>query len=388
MGPVGLELESLLSRAPVRVDEAGIRAKLSGRTILVTGAAGSIGSELCRQIARLDPAGGVGLVGFDISENGIFHLDRAMRERGDAARFVPEIGNIQNGRRVREVIARHRPSIIYHAAAHKHVPLMEDHIFEAVENNVLGTCTLLAEAHAGGVEDFVLISSDKAVNPASVMGVTKRIAEAMAKSLPHAPARTVSVRFGNVLGSNGSVVPLFEKQIAAGGPVTVTHPEMRRYFMTIAEAGHLVLQASALSAGREVFGLEIGEQVKIVDLANRMIRLAGLRPGDDIQIEFTGIRPGEKLFEELSAAVEQVHPTSHDRIKLISLTTGGEALPDAECQLERLRRLCDDRDLNGLANEIRQIVPGFRQADVRFPSARSRLHGPAPAALSQRKKKQ
>jgi len=376
MGPVGLELESLLSRAPVRVDEAAIRAKLSGRTILVTGAGGSIGSELCRQIARLDPAA---IVGFDISENGIFHLDRAMRDR-----FVPEIGNIQNGRRVREVIARHRPSIIYHAAAHKHVPLMEDHIFEAVENNVLGTCTLLAEAHAGGVEDFVLISSDKAVNPTSVMGVTKRIAEAMAKSLPGAPTTTVSVRFGNVLGSNGSVVPLFEKQIAAGGPVTVTHPEMRRYFMTIGEAAHLVLQASAMSAGREVFGLEIGEPVKIVDLANRMILLAGLRPGEDIQIEFTGIRPGEKLFEELSAAGERVHPTSHDRIKLIS----GKELPDAECQLKRLRRLCDDRDLSGLLKEIRRIVPGFRQADVRLRSARSTLHGPAPAALSQRKKKQ
>jgi FlaA1/EpsC-like NDP-sugar epimerase len=356
-----LKLESLLSRAPVRVDEAGIRAKLSGQTILVTGAGGSIGSELCRQVACLDPAAGVELIGFDISENGIFHLDRQMRDIGGTARFFPEIGNIQNGRRVREVIARHRPSIIYHAAAHKHVPLMEDHLFEAVENNVLGTCTLLAEAYAAGIADFVLISSDKAVNPASVMGVTKRIAEVMAKSLPCAPARTVSVRFGNVLGSNGSVVPLFEKQIAAGGPVTVTHPEMRRYFMTIAEAAHLVLQASlvlhagAMSTGREIFGLEIGEPVKIVDLATRMISLAGLRPGQDIQIEFTGIRPGEKLFEELSAAEERVHPTSHDRIRLI----GGDQLRDAGCQLERLRRLCDDRDLGGLRSEIRRIVPEY-----------------------------
>ena len=356
MEPVGLELESLLSRARVRVDEAGIRAKLSGQTVLVTGAGGSIGSELCRQIARLDPAG---VVGLDISENGIFHLDRDMREIRSAVRFVPEIGNIQNGRRVRELMARHRPSIIYHAAAHKHVPLMEDHIFEAVENNVLGTCNLLAEAHAGGVGDFVSISSDKAVNPASVMGVTKRIAEAMAKSLPGAPVRTISVRFGNVLGSNGSVVPLFRKQIAAGGPVTVTHPEMRRYFMTIAEAAQLVLQASAMSAGREVFGLEIGAPVKIVDLANRMIRLAGLRPDDDIRVEFTGIRPGEKLFEELNAACERVYPTSHDRIKLI--VDPDDQLHDAECHLERLRGLCDERDLSGLLNEIRRIVPEYER---------------------------
>jgi FlaA1/EpsC-like NDP-sugar epimerase len=369
MGQVGPGLESLLSRAPVRVDEAGIRAKLIGQTVLVTGAGGSIGSELCRQIARLEPAAGVGLVGFDISENGIFHLDREMRDMTGGARFFPEIGNIQNARRVREVIARHRPSIIYHAAAHKHVPLMEDHIFEAVENNVLGTCTLLAEAHAGGVGDFVLISSDKAVNPTSVMGVTKRIAEVMAKSLPCAPARTVSVRFGNVLGSNGSVVPLFEKQIAAGGPVTVTHPEMRRYFMTIAEASYLVLQASAMSAGREVFGLEIGEPVMVVDLADRMILLAGLRPGEDIQVAFTGIRAGEKLFEELSEASERVYATSHDRIKLIvvigqDVTGKGDQLLDAACDVERLRRVCADRDLSGLLDEIRRIVPGFRQADV------------------------
>jgi FlaA1/EpsC-like NDP-sugar epimerase len=355
---MGLEYQSLLRRAPVRVDEAGIRAKLSGRTVLVTGAGGSIGSELCRQIAHLNPAAGAGLVGFDISENGIFHLDRDMRDMRVAARFIPEIGNIQNGRRVREVIAKHRPSIIYHAAAHKHVPLMEDHIFEAVENNVLGTCTLLAEAHAGGVEDFVLISSDKAVNPVSNMGVTKRIAEVMAKSLPCAPARTVSVRFGNVLGSNGSVVPLFEKQIAAGGPVTVTHPEMRRYFMTIAEAAQLVLQASALSEGREVFVLDIGEPIRIVDLAANMILHSGLRR-EDIQIEFTGIRPGEKLFEEHSAIGETILPTSHEKIRIAACDD--DRLPNPACHLERLRECCEARDLPGLLDEIRQITPEYRK---------------------------
>jgi FlaA1/EpsC-like NDP-sugar epimerase len=355
MGQVRLELESLLSRAPVRVDEAAIRAKLSGRTILVTGAGGSIGSELCRQIARLDPAG---IVGFDISENRIFHLDREMQDMRNAARFFAEIGNVQSSRRVREVIARHRPSIIYHAAAHKHVPLMEDHIFEAVENNVLGTCTLLAEAHAGGVEDFVLISSDKAVNPISVMGVTKRIAEVMAKSLPGAPARTVSVRFGNVLGSNGSVVPLFEKQIAAGGPVTVTHPDMRRYFMTIVEAAQMVLQASVLSEGREIFVLDIGEPIKITDLARNLILHSGLRP-EDIQIEFTGIRPGEKLSEALSATGETILSTSHEKIRIASCDDG--LLSNPACHLERLRECCEARDLPSLLDEIRTVIPEYRK---------------------------
>ncbi len=351
MGLVGLELESLLSRAPVRVDEAGIRAKLSGQTILVTGAGGSIGRELCHQIARFEAKA---IVGFDLSENGIFHLDREMR---GAVPFIPEIGDIRDTRRVAEVFRRHRPAIVYHAAAHKHVPLMEDHLFEAVENNVLGTCTLLAEAHAAGVDDFALISSDKAVNPTSVMGVTKRIAELMTKSLPCAPARTIAVRFGNVLRSNGSVVPLFEKQIAAGGPVTVTHPEMRRYFMTIAEASQLVLQVSAMSAGREIFGLEMGEPLKIVDLANELIRLAGFCPGEDIQIEFSGIRRGEKLFEELIAADEEALPTSHGKIKLIS--GSHDYLPDADCHLQHLREFCRTRDSAGLLREIRQLVPEY-----------------------------
>jgi FlaA1/EpsC-like NDP-sugar epimerase len=321
----------------------------------VTGAAGSIGSELCRQIARLEPAA---VIGFDISENGIFHLGCGMQDMSRAVRFVPEIGSIQNNRRVREVIARHRPSIIYHAAAHKHVPLMEDHLFETVENNVLGTCTLLAEAHTAGVEDFVLISSDKAVNPASVMGVTKRIGEIMAKSLPCAPARTVSVRFGNVLGSNGSVVPFFEKQIAAGGPVTVTHPEMRRYFMTIAEAAQLVLQASVLSAGREIFVLDIGEPIRIVNLARNLILHSGLRPGD-IRIEFTGIRPGEKLFEELTAPGETILSTAHEKIRIAEC--GGDHWFKAACHLTRLRECCDARDRARLLDEIRQMVPEYRK---------------------------
>jgi FlaA1/EpsC-like NDP-sugar epimerase len=277
------------------------------------------------------------------------------RQLSSETQFFPEIGNIQNGRRVKEVFRRHGPSIVYHAAAHKHVPLMEDHIFEAVENNVLGTCTLLSEARLSGVEDFTFISSDKAVRPISVMGVTKRIAELMAKSLPCAPERTVSVRFGNVLGSNGSVVPIFEEQIAMGGPVTVTDPEMRRYFMTIVEAAQLVLQASVLGKGREIFVLDMGDPIRIIDLAENLILRAGRSPGD-IRIELTGVRPGEKLFEELSSPEEQLISTSHEKIRVARC---GGRVPDPACHLDRLREFCETRNLPALFDEIGKIVHGY-----------------------------
>jgi FlaA1/EpsC-like NDP-sugar epimerase len=349
-----VDVEDLLGRRPVRLDEDKIRATLSGRTILVTGAGGSIGSELCRQIARFRPAK---IIGFDISENCIFHLLQEMQEQVRDIVFVPAIGNIQDARRVREILERHRPSIIYHAAAHKHVPLMEDHVFQAVENNVLGTVTLLEEAAAAGVTDFMLISSDKAVRPTSVMGVSKRLAELLANSLAAAPVRTASVRFGNVLGSNGSVIPLFKKQIAAGGPVTVTDPAMERYFMTITEAVLLVLQASTMSARKEVFVLDMGRPVRIVELANNLIQLSGLQPGEDIRIEYTGIRPGEKLYEELNTADEHLLGTDHEKIRVFM---GPETvLADPEGRAERLRRLCDERDACGLLEEIHSLVPEY-----------------------------
>jgi FlaA1/EpsC-like NDP-sugar epimerase len=274
----------------------------------VTGAAGSIGSELCRQIARFGPAGSVG---FEIAESPLFELDREMRGAFPGTPFYAEIGSVQNRARVEEVVRQYSPSVIYHAAAYKHVPLMEAHIFEAVENNVFGTYNVAAVAAACGVEEFVLISSDKAVRPTNVMGATKRVAELIVQELATDEHRFVAVRFGNVLGSNGSVIPIFKKQIAAGGPVTVTHPEMRRFFMTIPEACQLVLQAAAIGEGGQICVLDMGEPVKIVDLARDLILLSGLRPEEDIKIEFTGMRPGEKLYEEVSTILEETVASAH-----------------------------------------------------------------------------
>ena len=251
-------VEDLLGRSPARLDEEQIAEKLDGRVIVVTGAGGSIGSELCRQIACFQPRA---IVGFEISENALFHLDLEMKEHFPQVAFYPEIGSIQRSERLAEVLERYHPSILYHAAAYKHVPMMEAHIFEALENNVFGTYTTALAAAEHGVEDFVMISTDKAVRPTSIMGVTKRLAELAVHSLQNGGIRFVSVRFGNVLGSNGSVIPLFKKQIAAGGPIKVTHPEMQRYFMTIPEASQLVLQASTMGSGGEVFVLDMGEPV-------------------------------------------------------------------------------------------------------------------------------
>ena len=240
-------MEDLLGRNAARLDEGEIVGKLEGKVVVVTGAGGSIGSELCRQIARFHPEA---IVGYEISENALFHLDLEMKRRFPSVPFHPEVGSVQNPQRVGEVLERYRPSILYHAAAYKHVPMMEAHIFEALENNVFGTYTTALAAAEHGLEDFVMISTDKAVRPTSIMGVTKRLAELAVNSLQNGGTRFVSVRFGNVLGSNGSVIPLFKKQIAAGGPVTVTHPDMQRYFMTIPEASQLVLQASTIGNRR------------------------------------------------------------------------------------------------------------------------------------------
>ena len=288
-------VEDLLGRTPVHLDQERISAKVSGRVILVTGAAGSIGSEICRQIARFNPAA---IVGFEIAESPLFHLQMELAREFPAVPFHAEIGSIQNAARLAEVFERHHPSAVYHAAAYKHVPLMESHLFEAVENNVFGTLNVAEQARAHGVAELVMISSDKAVRPANVMGATKRLSEILVRALRPSDGRYVSVRFGNVLGSNGSVVPIFKDQIARGGPVTVTDPEMKRYFMTIPEACQLVLQASTMGRAGEIFVLDMGQPVKIVELARNLILLSGLRPDKDIAIHFTGSRPREKLFEE------------------------------------------------------------------------------------------
>jgi FlaA1/EpsC-like NDP-sugar epimerase len=251
-------------------------------------------------------------------------------------------------------MAAYGPSTVFHAAAYKHVPMMEAHLFEAVENNVFGTRTVAQEAARHGVEEFVMISTDKAVRPTSVMGATKRLAELAVNSLQDGGTRFCSVRFGNVLGSNGSVIPIFKKQIAAGGPVTVTHPEMRRFFMTIPEAVQLVLQAASIGKGGEIFVLDMGEPVKILDLATNLILLSGLRPDEDIKIEFVGTRPGEKLYEEVAALEESTLPTSHEKIMVFG---GASALP--AFMMERLREVCASRDVGGLVLLFKELVPEY-----------------------------
>ena len=308
-----MSLEDLLQREPIQLDRQELRPLLEGKRVLVTGAGGSIGSELCRQIARYHPAT---LILFERYENGLFALDLELRAQYPKLTVIAAIGDVTVPERVAEVLQQTDPELVFHAAAHKHVPLMELNPKEAVRNNVLGTKTVAEASLASGVNRFVLISTDKAVNPTSVMGATKRVAEDLLQSLSHrGQTKFTVVRFGNVLGSNGSVVPLFADQIRKGGPVTVTHPEIKRFFMTIPEAVQLVLQASLLGQGGEVFVLDMGEQVKVVDLARNMIVLSGLVPDQDIQIVYSGLRPGEKLYEELFEDTEQVEPTSHAKIR-------------------------------------------------------------------------
>jgi FlaA1/EpsC-like NDP-sugar epimerase len=347
-------VEDLLGRTPVRLDQDQIRARLENKVVLVTGAAGSIGAELCRQIARFRPSA---IVGFEIAETALFHLDGEMRRSFPEVPFYPAIGSIQNARRLAEVFSEYHPAIVYHAAAYKHVPMMEAHVFEAIENNVFGTYNVAVAAAEHGVKHVVLISTDKAVHPTSVMGATKRLAELVVLSLQNGGTRHVAVRFGNVLGSNGSVIPIFKQQIAAGGPITVTHPEMRRYFMTIPEASQLVLQASSMDEAGRIFVLDMGEPVKIVDLARNLILLSGLRPDEDIKIEFTGVRPGEKLYEELSTLLEDTVPTSQEKIRIF--TGNGLLEKDVESHLLTLRGLCDSRDLGGLIVSLKEIIPDY-----------------------------
>jgi FlaA1/EpsC-like NDP-sugar epimerase len=344
-------VEDLLGRVPVQLEEKQIRGALEGKVVLVTGAAGSIGSELCRQIARFGPAK---IVGFEIAESPLFEIDREMRQAFPHVPFLPEIGSIQNRARIDEVLSQYKPSAIYHAAAYKHVPLMETHVFEAVENNVFGTYNMAVAAAKHGVEDFVLISSDKAVRPTNVMGATKRVAELFLLALQKGRTKYVAVRFGNVLGSNGSVIPIFKKQIAAGGPVTVTHPEMRRFFMTIPEACQLVLQAGLIGNAGQVCVLDMGQPVKIVDLARNLILLSGLKPDEDIKIKFTGMRPGEKLYEELNTLLEDTVPTAHEKIRIFI----GNGMPAGDIQdwLGLLHDICEARDTGRLVVTLKELV--------------------------------
>lgn len=307
-----VQIEDLLRRDEIKVDLERVGGYLSGRRVLVTGAGGSIGQELCRQIARFSPKR---LILLGHAENDIYDIDLELRETHPGLAVAPVIGDIRDSSRIEAVFACHMPEVVFHAAAHKHVPLMETNPEEAINNNVFGTWNVACSADRHGASRFVLISTDKAVNPSSVMGCTKRAAEMLIQALDrHSQTRFMAVRFGNVLGSRGSVIPLFQRQIAAGGPITVTHPDMVRYFMTIPEAVQLVIQAAAMGQGGEVFVLDMGEPVRIVDLARDLIRLSGFDPDKDIDIVFTGIRPGEKLFEELLTSEEGIIATGHERI--------------------------------------------------------------------------
>jgi FlaA1/EpsC-like NDP-sugar epimerase len=318
-----VELDDLLGRDPVQLDEAGLHAFIEGRTVLVTGAGGSIGSELCRQIARFAPGR---IVLLDSAEFALYAITQEFRDRLPGVAVTAVIGDAKDARRVHEVFAHHAPEVVFHAAAYKHVPLMEeDNAFQAVANNVLSTLTVGRAARNAGAEKFVLISTDKAVNPTNVMGASKRLAEIGCQALQAGGGtQFVVVRFGNVLGSTGSVVPRFRAQIAAGGPLTVTHPEIQRYFMSIPEAAQLVLQAGMMGKEGEIFVLDMGEPVKIVDLARQMIRLSGFSE-DDIRIEYTGLRPGEKLYEEPLADSEKTLPTPHPKLRVALARAPGNA---------------------------------------------------------------
>lgn len=308
-----VSIEDLLGRDEVKLDNERIAGYLKNETVLVTGGGGSIGSELCRQIAKFGPKR---LIIFDIYENNAFDIQNELLYTfKNKINLEVVIGSIRDKERLKQVFEKYRPGVVFHAAAHKHVPLMEANPGEAVKNNVLGTLNTALFADKYKAKKFVLISTDKAVNPANIMGATKRIAEMIIQALDKQSGTVfTAVRFGNVLGSNGSVIPIFKKQIARGGPVTVTHPDIERYFMTIPEAAQLVIQAGAMSQGGEIFVLDMGKPVKIVELAKDLIRLSGFRPGIDIKIEFTGLRPGEKLYEELMLKEEKVDKTTHEKI--------------------------------------------------------------------------
>jgi FlaA1/EpsC-like NDP-sugar epimerase len=309
-----VELDDLLGRDPVQLDTAELSSFLSGKTVMVTGAGGSIGAELCRQIARFGPSR---LILFEISEYALYRIEQEFRRLYPALPIVCAIGDTRNRARVEQVLRDWRPKVVFHAAAYKHVPLMEEvNTWEALQNNVLGTHVLASASIRHGAQAFVLVSTDKAVNPVNVMGASKRLAEIVCQALQtESKTRVVMVRFGNVLGSAGSVIPKFRQQIAEGGPVTVTHPDITRYFMSIPEAAQLVLQAGAMGKGGEIFVLDMGEPVRIVDLAREMIRLSGLTV-NDIKIVFTGLRAGEKLYEELLADEEHTLPTPHPKLRI------------------------------------------------------------------------
>ena len=353
-----VKIEDLLGREPVKVNLEEISGYLKDKVVLVTGGGGSIGSELCRQIARFKPKE---LLVFDISENNVYRLELDLKTLFPDLKYTALIGSVRDRARLEYIFDKYRPHVVFHAAAHKHVPLMELNATEAIKNNVFGTLNVAELADKYNAERFTLISTDKAVNPTNIMGASKRIAEIIIQIMSMKSSTVFSaVRFGNVLGSEGSVVPLFKKQIENGGPVTVTHPEVIRYFMTIPEAVQLVIQAGAMAKGGEIFILDMGEPVKIADLARDMIRLSGLEPDVDIEIKYIGLRPGEKLYEELLLNEEGLTATKYKKIYIAKPTfTNGETF---EKELSNLRELLFNSN-SEVKDIIKRIVPNYRSND-------------------------
>jgi len=354
-----MDLTDLLGRPAVQLDTPELQRFLAQKRVLVTGAGGSIGSEICRQSMKFCPRR---MILLEQAENNLFEIDRELRQRWVGADIVPVIADISDAVRIERVFADLQPQVVFHCAAHKHVPMMEHNPGEAIKNNVIGTKIVADAALANSAAAFVMVSTDKAVNPTSVMGASKRCAELYIQSLNQSDrTRFVAVRFGNVLGSSGSVVPIFRKQIADGGPVTVTHPDMKRYFMTISEASQLVMQAGAIGQGGEIFVLDMGEPMRILDLAKEMIRRCGLEPETDISIEFTGIRPGEKLYEELSAANEQIRPTAHEKINVWQLPMA--TVRQSEQMIQRLS-VAINSPRAAVISALQQCVPEYQPTEA------------------------
>jgi FlaA1/EpsC-like NDP-sugar epimerase len=366
-----VQIEDLLSRESVELDEDNLRTFLGNRVVLVSGAGGSIGSELCRQVIRFHPAR---LVLVERSEGALYNVHRELIGQCGSVDLAPALVDVSDKTQLRQLMLRHRPQVVLHAAAHKHVPLLEQNPLEGIRNNVLGTLSIAECSHESGAASFVLISTDKAVEPSSVMGATKRVAELIVEDMNRrSNTKFSAVRFGNVMGSNGSVIPLFREQIKHGGPVTVTHPDMERYFMTIPEASQLVLQAGAMGVGGEVFVLDMGEPMKIIDLARRMIQLSGLRESFDVKIEISGVRPGEKLTEILAGPSESLGLTRHPKIMTGRLDgLGGRTLTP---YVLRLGSAIDDDDSNAGIHLLAEMIPEHR---LEMPSATA----PIPLPLS------
>lgn len=352
-----VDIEDLLGRKPIQLDMQGITDYIKGKCILVTGGGGSIGSELCRQITKFNPKT---LIIFDIYENNAYDIQNELRYKYPKLDLKVLIGSVRDKKRLNYIFNKYSPEVVFHAAAHKHVPLMEGSPMEAIKNNVFGTFNVASCADKFGVKRFVLISTDKAVNPTNVMGATKRMCEMIIQSMDKVSnTQFVAVRFGNVLGSNGSVIPLFKKQMAHGGPVTVTHKDITRFFMTIPEASQLVLQAGAFARGGEIFVLDMGEPVKIYDLACDLIRLSGFEPNKDMKIEISGLRPGEKLYEELLMSEEGLTNTKHEKI-FIGKPTFSD-IHELKTHMMELSNIIEGDDVEKLMGKIGEIVPTYQR---------------------------